>query len=364
MLEELDRLITVDVDIKGAVRCTDVHTDAHRESMLRLDGLDYRLVRIFTRWMAERSQPWDVDEVIAFGGLLHRCLLDRIWPWLAGQLWADPAAPTNLVLRFASGRELAETVAVPWEYLYPPPAGRYPGFLAGRPDVVLSRFAPNVSGITFAPEDLLTILPVVAQPEDDDRLDPVDAAEVLSIMGELGPETGFRALPTVWNPTYAQLRTAVAKQRPRVLHFMGHSSFDADVGRGMVALQSADGGTDSVDEYRFATALCETAAPRIVVLHSCEGGRQDFSERFAGLAPELLSRGVQYVVAMQYPILNTTAKAFSTRLYRELAARASFGRAVQTCRRALADTDDGDPRLIGMPMLYLSSAAPLLRGTP
>jgi hypothetical protein len=63
---------------------------------------------------------------------------------------------------------------------------------------------------------------------------------------------------------------------------------------------------------------------------------------------------------MQYPIEDEIAQAFSTSLYSHLAQRESFGQAVQACRRELSEAEDADPRLIGMPMLYVSSEIPLL----
>ena len=101
-----------------------------------------------------------------------------------------------------------------------------------------------------------------------------------------------------------------------------------------------------------------------MVLHTCEGGRADTSFRFVGLAPELISRGVQSVVAMQYPIHNDAAREFSVAFYDQLGAGRQLDEAVQ-CRRAqLASQMRKFPQLVGVPTLYQQeSRSRLLSGS-
>jgi CHAT domain-containing protein len=100
--------------------------------------------------------------------------------------------------------------------------------------------------------------------------------------------------------------------------------------------------------------------PRLVYLHSCSGAQTDYRASFAGIAPRLVRRGTQCVVAMQYAVTNRTANAFSKGFYRGLAAGLPLDEAVQSGRRTLAVHYESDPRLLGIPVVYLYSRDALL----
>jgi hypothetical protein len=55
------------------------------------------------------------------------------------------------------------------------------------------------------------------------------------------------------------------------------------------------------------------------VLSACQGAAVSSHRVFAGTAPDLERRGIPAVVAMQYSILNTTARLFADEFYRTLA---------------------------------------------
>jgi hypothetical protein len=97
------------------------------------------------------------------------------------------------------------------------------------------------------------------------------------------------------------------------------------------------------------------------VLHSCEAGRADFTASFAGVAPQLVRSGVQCVAAMQYAVTNETAISFSTSLYHQLASGADLDTAVQVSRsRISGEQVPPDPRLLGIPVVYLQNRTALL----
>jgi CHAT domain-containing protein len=144
---------------------------------------------------------------------------------------------------------------------------------------------------------------------------------------------------------------------PHLVHFMGHGEFDPDRGQARLALVARDGTADWIPDQQLADIFSRArVAPRVVVLHSCEGGRADFSVSFAGVAPQLARSGVQFLVAMQYAVTNETAIAFSTSLYRHLTADKDIDTAVQESRWEISGLiDDRDPRLLGIPVLYTQS---------
>ena len=361
-----ESFLTVEAQPSGEVDCRlitgDEVVDQCRGGRLRLDGLDYQLVRHFSRWLTTRAQGWDIDEVRAFGQLLHRCLLADVWEWVRLQLDRNADDTLHLLLSFPSGRENASVASIPWEYLHVPAHQGPYDFLAMVPGLVLSRYASGPAPVSpLATTEPITVLPVVSDP-DPYRLGEVAGDTVLDALQGLDPATGVQALPTLRQPTEVQLRQAMREHRPRLLHFIGHGEFDAAVGRGRVALVHPNGGTDWVDEYRLAGAVGQPGlAPLGVVLHTCEGGQVDYTDRFAGLAPELISRGVQCVVAMQYPVAPETAESFSIDLYEQLGRGVRLDVAVQSGRRHLVEAVDSDPRLVGVPMAFLSHSEPFPR---
>jgi CHAT domain-containing protein len=102
--------------------------------------------------------------------------------------------------------------------------------------------------------------------------------------------------------------------------------------------------------------------PRAVVLHACEGGATDYEAGFAGVAPQLCRAGVPCVVAMQYPVLNSTATRFSTTFYRELVRRQPPDVAAQTARSVISGPTPDTAGLIGVPVVYLHGDDPLFAG--
>jgi CHAT domain len=331
-----------------------------------LEGLDGELVHHFERWLTLRDRTWLEDEIRAFGRLLHRCLFPHkpydVWSWIQDRMRESLDEPVRLSLEFPTGRKYAHVAAIPWEYLYAPGIFGDEGFFLARdPKVVLSRYAPG-TGKRLPPEPLLRVLPVLANPSDN-VLGPVVAGDVLAVLAKIAAQTQFEVLGVECNPDEHALGQAVSTSRPHVVHFMGHGRFDSDTGIGSLALRNSGPGAayEWVSDRSVADRLCPNGhTPRVVVLHTCEGGRADTSFRFAGLAPELISRGVQCVIAMQYPIRNNAAQEFSTALYEQLSAGLQLDEAVQGCRDRMAISMRRDPRLIGVPMLYQRSADPVL----
>lgn len=338
-------------------------------------GLDGRLLRLFEGWMAQRDRTWTIDEIRAFGQLLHRTLFadTQLWQFVKQRMDAAKEADQvfRLLLGFSADGAGAALATLPWEYLHTPDDN--PGFfLAEDKRLVLCRqlFLGSLDP-DEAPAERVRVLPVVSD-ADPRRLGPVDPEPVLEVMRKAAATDAFEILPalatceeTDESPgmlvTERALVAAVKEARPDIVHFMGHGQFVGGVGS--VALQDEESDRVWVDETRFAHAVCAAdRPPKVVVLHTCEGGQTDFTDRFAGLAPALISRNVRSVVAMQYVVAADTASDFSALLYEALGAGEPVDVAVQTARRTLRAEAPRDYRLLGMPMVYLRNAAPLLAG--
>jgi CHAT domain-containing protein len=368
-----DQRISVEVDGKGFVQAHRLANNSHSpRGHVELTGLNTELIRLFERWLVLRDRQWREDEIRAFGSLLHHYLFESgdVWSWIESAIEAlTKGDHIRLELSFPAKPPYSRLAAIPWEYLYQPAReGRNGYFLASDVRIVLSRYIPLEAGeVGFTPAEDLRMLIAISQP-DDRRLGPVLYDDVLAAIEQWAQKSGV-AVSILHNLTAAQLQQAIALPAglgPHLVHFMGHGEFDPDYGEARLALVADDGGTDWVSDQRLADIFSRAdVAPGAIVLHSCEGGRTDFSLSFAGLAPQLARSGVQCVVAMQYAVTNETAIAFSTSLYRHLTAGEDIDVAVQESRWEISGLDASrDPRLLGIPVLYTQSRGSLFTPGP
>lgn len=318
-------------------------------------GVDAELIRVFERWLRERGREWRLPEIRAFGSLLHRTLFPPdLWSWVELRLnTMGPQDRLRLQLVFP-GDGLAHLAAVPWEYLYVPNrTGRNGFFLATDRRCMLTRYIPMETGRgSMAPAARARLLVLVAQPND---LGEVVAEPVLTMLTDLAERLPLD-VTVCRQPTRESLGRTVKDVRPDLIHFIGHGRYDEDAEQGRVAFVDETGHSDWVGEAVLAQLLAEAPLlPRLVFLHSCAGARADYGASFAGIAPRLIRRGVQCVVAMQYAVTNRTAIAFSKGFYTGLAAGLPLDEAVQSGRRSLEVLYETDARLPGIPVIYLYS---------
>jgi hypothetical protein len=364
------RDIVVSVTPEGRVEARR-DDDAIPDGVKRVEsfGLDADLTRLFERWLSERDRTWRRDDIATFGRLLHRRLLDGA----AGEFIErtldelGPGERLRLRLTFAvdGPGQFRHLPAVPWEYLHAADRPGRPGFfLATHPRLILCRYIRLEQGQrTLTPKDApLRLMTIVAQP-DDANLGPVIAEPVLGEIDRLTAQLPV-VVHTVRDPTMDDLERGLRARKPHILHFMGHGDYDQAQEEGRIALLDDDGGTRWVTDRLFVEILQHSdAIPRLVVLHSCDGGKVDYSANFAGMAPQLVRNGVQCVVAMQYAVTNRVAIEFSKAFYRHLAAGAPVDEAVQEGRwRITRPTNNADdPRLLGVPVIYLHSSDAIIK---
>jgi CHAT domain-containing protein len=333
------------------------------DGQLAFRGVDAELIRLFERWLAERDREWRQADIRAFGSLLHRALFPSdLWQWVERTIDDMPAQDRlRLQLAFPTNG-LGHLAAVPWEYLYAPDRpGREGFFLATDRRCALTRYIPMELGrADVSKEPPLRVLVMVSQPEDP-SLGEVVAEPVLAELTS-SVEAGLPLELTVrQQPTRDVLNDLMPQLRPDVVQFMGHGRYDDHGEQGQIALVDETGRADWVGEAALAQLLGDVGAmPRLVYLHSCSGGQADYQASFAGIAPRLIRRGTQCVVAMQYAVTNRTAIAFSTGFYRGLTAGLPLDEAVQAGRRSLGVLYERDPRLLGIPVVYLHSREALL----
>jgi hypothetical protein len=360
------RRVSVTVKSDGVVQAHRRWDNAHSPpGRVAYTGLDAEVIRLFERWLTLRDRTWRAEEIRVFGSLLHRCLFpERVWSWLEAVIDREAEHPIELELIFPAEPPYSRLAAIPWEYVYQPARpGRSGRFLATDPHVLVSRYLQLEAGEPELPAIRdFRVLIVVSRPKDP-RLGPVEYEDVVAGIEEWAADRGFTAT-VLHDPSAVQLSSALTGRDgdpPHLVHFIGHGSFDPDRGQANLALVDPAGGTDWVPDQNIAELFGrDGVAPRVVVLHCCEGGRVDFDASFAGVAPQLARAGVAAVVAMQYAVTNETATAFSRSLYQQLAAHGDLRIAVREARWEIGRLGvDRDTRLVGVPVLYLQNGSAL-----
>jgi hypothetical protein len=363
------REIVLSIGQDGSVIARQDNGASSLPGRIRMEGIDGDLVRVFQRWLLERRTGWHAVDIEAFGALLHRMLFDGpVWRWIEDRLRdLGPGERLRLKLEFPfiGGAHLA---AVPWEYLYRPDTAQSPGFFLARDErlVLVRQVQGNV--VRLSPEPEARLLLIVAQPRDQEDVvaaPVVDAVRDLATripvtVTELGVQDPRGATPDA-------VLTALKQSKPHIVHFVGHGDYDERDATGRIALVGLDGNArwvaaaDLGELFRRAHAL-----PRVVVLHSCEGGTVDSQVSFAGTAPQLVRDGVPCVVAMQFAVTPPSATAFAQAFYDALAEGLAVDEAAQRGRSEIAGalSADPDPRLLGIPVVYTQSLDAVLRPAP
>jgi CHAT domain len=328
------------------------------------DVINRRLIDVFETWLGSGKISRH-EELEAFGALLYRTLFyGRV-----GRTFeeAQKEVPEGQRLRVQLSFEEAasELAGKPWEYLfYPNSEGRRGFFLATETNLVLSRFMPLAHDRpeSLKPvDDKLQILIATAQPTD---LVPVIAEPVIEAIQKLGERYPVE-VEVLQAATFGAFVEKLEETWPHIVHFIGHGRYDRDTRRGEIAFVGPDEQAEWRSDFNLAqavAALRASARPRLIFLHMCEGAVGDFRANFAGLAPQLLRTGVPAVVAMQHPITNRHAIAFSRAFYTALAKGQPVDSAVQEARYRMTVTNPEalDSRVIGTPVLHMYSGDGLI----
>jgi hypothetical protein len=345
--------ITLTIQDKDTVRAA-TPDGALTTDALNLESFDDGVIRVFEDLLAEdRIRTRRHLEV--FGTLLHRSLLNgKVRSLFEDAYRQAGAAGQRLRVQLSFEEGVADLARLPWEFLYDPDSHR---FVAVDRDFVLSRYIPLMQPIATSLKPAgssLKILVAVSQPAD---LDPVKAAPVFKVIHNLA-QTMPVEVQELDSPTVENFLDALDNFKPDILHYIGHGRYDINKKRGEVALLDADAERAYfVPDFAFAEYFRQMMAvpPRLVILHMCEGGM--VGSNFAGLAPQLMQIGIQALIAMQYPITNAAAIAFSNGFYRELGNGREIDDAAQIGRWRMT-VDDAralETRVFGTPVLYMRS---------
>jgi CHAT domain-containing protein len=145
-----------------------------------------------------------------------------------------------------------------------------------------------------------------------------------------------------------------------VLHYIGHGSYDEEVGEGCLFLEDGRGRPKPVDAAAFRQIVGRRGTD-LVFLNACEsgrGGRVDFNR---GVAPALVAAGLPAVVANQYSVLDSAATTFAREFYAALAQGNTLGGACREARVALGHALGAEAIDWAVPVLFARDPGAALR---
>lgn len=280
-------------------------------------------------------------------GALFQGELLETWGALVGRE-ARPRRPLRLRFSLRLDDEGAGVLGeVPWEALMAPRNGQ---FLGLEPGFSLVRYIEQRGGDEAPPPPKRLKVLAVAGVDLPGR-PPLDfAGELERLEAALnGPDVELSILS---GASWETLRSALDARRPHVLHFLGHGGFDPRAGGGVLYMADGGGGAAAVPSDLLSQGLKRAVwsrddragrygpGLRLVVLNACRTAQVAAEAPFSGMATALVrNASVPAVVAMQYPVRDDSAIAFSDELYRQLAAGVSLEEAVQDGRDRMRAID-------------------------
>ncbi len=253
----------------------------------------------------------------------------------------------RLRLRLSDAPAIA---GLPWELLYDE---RINAFLAQSERTPVVRFLdlPRPPR-PIAVDGPLRILVVISSPTDLEELDV--EAEWARIREALAAKVAERVVVVDRLPeaTLTELGHWLRRHPTHVVHFVGHGDFDQRIREGVVYFQDDRGRSKAVTSSVLGPFLRDHDPLRMVVLNACRSARADLVDPYGGMAQGLVQQDATAVVAMQFPISDRAAVAFTGAFYGALVDGLPVDQAASSARKALlADFSDE----WATPVLFLRS---------
>lgn len=281
-----------------------------------------------------KRRPREKLEEIALGRRLYELIFSgvvgRLWDQSLGAIGGrrDAGLRLRLQLDLAHAEFLAD---LPWEQMCRGDTDAYLSLDRRTPVLRHLEVAQPVQSQPLPAS--LKVLGVAAAPRELEFLDLATEKQKL----EAGRAWRRWQLTFLAQPTVDQLRQALVAQGSHVLHFMGHGHFDPQAEEGALYFEDGKGGIAAWTGRELAATLTGLPALRLVVLNACQTAVSGSSgdNAYGGVAAALVRGGVVAVVAMQRPISDVAAIAFSSAFYRHLADGADLEEALTEGRQAI-----------------------------
>ncbi|MEM1073731.1 MAG: CHAT domain-containing protein [Pseudomonadota bacterium] len=349
---------------------------------IEIDVTTRKTIDVLSRWFAD-GRIKERDEIEVLGGYLFKFLFQgkaRTEFKSALQDHRNSKTRLRLLLEFQYGaRDLASW---PWEYLYVPDdqnSGQKGIHLASDTKLTLARHVPDDVELGTLTEDgeELRILVVVAAARDQNKVKTDDVLQELTEIKENSKEKiKLTILPGICpdcqgtgqvngrpcprcggtgqlQATHSQFFQET-KQRPHIVHFIGHGRFENSIGSlGFIDDDDHDR-TEWISDA--AVAGCFSGwTPRLVFLQACEGAKSDRTDALSGVASNLAYSGIPAVIAMRFKVTNLVAERFAKKFYEVIREGSiSIDEAVQRGREEVLNRliPEGST-LFGCPVVYM-----------
>jgi HEAT repeat protein/tRNA A37 threonylcarbamoyladenosine biosynthesis protein TsaE len=247
-------------------------------------------------------------------------------------------------------------LALPWEFAYDP---TYRQFLSLYDTTPIARQIELPSLIVPEPVERLRVLIAIASPSDLPALNV--SQEKRNIYTAFDEAKEVLEVELLENACFDSLSARLAQQKYHVLHFVGHGGYSQKAKTGAIYLEDKAGQAEMISGETLGLLIRNTRSARLVVLNACESARNGWPGSFSTVAGALISADVPAVVAMQFPISDQAALAFSRAFYTALTQGDDLVRAVARGRRqihhAISVTGSSLIHEWGTPVLYLGSDA-------
>ena len=243
----------------------------------------------------------------------------------------------RLRLRLTDAPQVA---GLPWELLYDRRSNSY---VAQSDRTPLVRYLE----VPYPPRPLavrgaLHILVVLASPTDLPDLDV--EGEWRRVREAMSAQVGngtvvIERLPT---PTMAALSAWLGHHEVHILHFVGHGDYDERSQCGVVYFCDEYGRSVAVGPDTLGPFLHDHDPLRLVLLNACRSARVDATDPFGGMAQGLVQQDVTAVVAMQFPISDGAAVAFTSAFYGAVSDGIPLDQAATWARKGLLISHPGE----------------------
>jgi hypothetical protein len=231
---------------------------------------------------------------------------------------------------------LATVAAQCWELLSAPGSEH---FLAQARRTPLLRYFPMSGPPIRSRSGALRVLVVRSAPIGLPALDL--AVELERLWAALQPRPDVE-IAVLDHPTLEGLRSRLLREPWQILHFMGHGCFKDKTGEGMLWFETPNGEAEPIPASILGLHLRDSRDLRLVVLNACATGAVPYragQTPYSALPPALLRAGVPAVLAMQLPVSDRGAIAFSAKFYEQLACGDPVDAAVVEGRLAMLRLD-------------------------
>ncbi len=246
--------------------------------------------------------------------------------------------------------ESPELATLPWEFLYDQGTNT---FLANNIQTVLSRYID----VPLQKRDIKTatlplkVLLVISTPTDLPSLDTTAEQNLIQQALKKHIETGQIELDVLQKATIRNINQKLREKPYNIFHFIGHGEFNNN--KGYIVLVDENDKAKLLDDETFANFFLGDCNLGLVILNCCKGAAVSSNQPFAGTAANLVRRGIPAVVAMQYPIWDSTAKLFADKFYRTLAQGYPVDAAIQKTRNLISMEVGLDKPDFATPVLYM-----------